>query len=148
MNTKPKKHTLVLVAAGLLTTTAGLTSTPAQAQESCQIPDPENNPGGEVSMSLEQLGQAKQLPNGGWWLHVEASDLAGVEVPKELKKVELHLTNQQMKTAVDVAKAANSKTVVFAVHSEEWAAKMEQRLLGGFSVNFNVSVCEYSAPWT
>lgn len=148
MNTKQNKRTLVLVAASLLTTTVGLASSAAKAEGTCQIPDPETQPGGEVALPLARLMMAQQLPNGKWRVHVHASRVAGIAVPTGVEWVPVILTPQQRETAVAVANSANSKTAVFAVHSQAWVQEMEERLLGGFSVNFNVTVCDYSQPWS
>lgn len=145
---KPQKRTLVLAAAGLLTTTAGVTSSTAQAAETCEIADPDNQPGGEVAMSLSQLQSAEARPAGGWRLYVLPADLAGIEVPDGTDAIEVHLTNAQMNTALQVANAANSHTVVFAVKSEAWVNETEERLLGGFSVRFNTTVCPYNQKWS
>lgn len=147
MNENTKKRTLILVAAGLLTTTLGLTSSTAEAEQ-CQIPDPDTQPGGEVAMTLARLQMAVQLPNGNWSVQVPANRLAGITVPAGVTEVEVRLTPAQKNLAVQVASAVGSTTAVFAVHSEAWVDEMEDRLLGGFSVNFSSPVCPYERKWS
>jgi hypothetical protein len=144
MNETTNKRMLLFVAVGLLTATAGASE--AAAQEQCQIQDPDNDPGGEVTMSSAQLQQAAQHPNGGWVVFVTPEDLAGIDAPPELEVVKVRLSNAQYATAVDLAQ---NGAAVFAVHSEAWVEEMEQRLLGGFSVLFNGLLCPYAGPsWT
>ena len=147
MNDNPVKRTLVLVAVGLLTTTTGLASSTAQA-ETCQIPDPETQPGGEVALPLNRLQMAQQLPSGKWRVTIHASNLAGLDVPSGVDWVAVHLTGAQYNEAIQGASSANSKTVVFAVHSEAWVEEMEERLMGGFSIQFSTMPCRYNQPWS
>ncbi len=148
MNNTTNKRILLLVAAGLLSATSGATEATA-AIEQCQIADPENDPGGEVSMSPSQLQQAQPHPAGGWVVRVEPSDLAGITVPAGLEVVKVRLTDAQRATAVDLAQNGSLGKATFAVHSQSWVEETEQRLLGGFSVLFNGPLCPYGGPtWT
>lgn len=148
MNSKSKKHTLVLAAAGLLTTTAGMTSSTAKAEQPSSAQDPHKDPGGRVLMSMAQLDKAEQHPDGGWRVRVHPRDLEGIEVPRDLGLVELHLSDEQLEAALEVASSVERKAVAFSIHSSSWVEEMEERLLGGFSVTFNASVCDYTQIWS
>lgn len=149
MKQQKQNRKLVLVAVGLLAGTGTAVAAPtAQAGETCQLKSPDEQPGGEVAMAIHELEEAQQIDEDIWAVFVGPERLAGIEVPEGLEVVELHLTGEQLSVAHEVAASANSKTAVFAVHSEKWVKEVEERLLGGFSVNFKASVCEYSQPWS
>ena len=147
MNNKQNKRTLVLVAASLLATPVALVDSPAQADEGqCQLPT--GAEGGEVALPLNRLQEAVQVKSGKWRVTIHRSRVVGVSIPEGTEGVAVHLTGQQLQQAVEHASSANSSTVVFSVHSQEWVDEMEERLLGGFSIQFNTTVCKYNQPWS
>jgi hypothetical protein len=151
MNSNPNqsKRMLVLAAASLLTTATGVASSTAMAaqanQQPNQIQNAEKASGGEVKISLTQLEKAERLADGGWRVRVHPADLTGIDIPDDLVLVELHLSDSQMESALQTANKRNA--VIFTIRSAASVEAMEERLLGGFSINFNSSVCDWNQQW-
>lgn len=152
MKSISRRKTLVLVAVGILSSTAEAKASdvcPAEGA-TCQIGDPETDKGGEVTMWLNWLENAQQLPGGKWRVKIDTAALAGISVPDGMDFAFVRLTNAQYQAAVDLATNGTTGATTVAVHSDTWVDETETRLMGGFDVKITGPACPYGCqenPW-
>lgn len=140
--------TLVLVAVGSIVGLSGAATVSARTQAAmgdgqCQILDPADDVGVEVTMTLAQLEDAAVLDDGYVLVTIEPSGLAGVTVPDDTSTVAVRLTPAEHEIALALAQDGTTGMATNVVRSAAWVAKIEEALSGGFAIEFNGAACPY-----
>lgn len=140
--------TLVLFAVGSIVGLSGSATVSARTQASmsdgeCQILDPADDVGVEVTMTLAQLEDATVHDDGYVLVTIDASGISGASVPDDTSTITVRLTPAEHAIALGLAQDGTTGMATNVVRSTAWVTKIEEALIGGFAIEFNGAACPY-----